>query len=420
MRGRKGSRLGGRLIAFGALAAAPSCQGEYPIAPTLCDEWCHAAQTDDCGFGGPASCVAACEREGLTRADCRQQFDEALACYRGTPREELCFPHFPCSEQEGALRLCVSDPACAAWCEATQGLGCGATETLFCVGTCQGTLLRSNCRSQFDEALACYRQHTRQELCEAWSSASGLPCEEQMQALRLCIRPGADVCGETPPCDGVEVPGLVAWYSFEGLGVRVQDRAGCDHTGDARGVTPCRPGAVGQAFEFGQDAFVSIPDSPAFAGLGQLTVEARVLHGGISGSGRVISHGDLVGGDSFGVDVFHDGLGLSLGGPYDPNTPSCAGMTTLRAFSSPLASGWHHVAVTVDHAALTAHFYLDGIRIGSQAIPNGALCPTHEPLFIGESFAGSIDELKLWNVVRGDEEICVAAQGSFQNGVCLR
>ncbi len=59
------------LVVLGLPGATSGCQGDYPIAPTACDEWCNASIEGDCFDYDPAACVASCERQGLTsNPDC--------------------------------------------------------------------------------------------------------------------------------------------------------------------------------------------------------------------------------------------------------------------------------------------------------------------------------------------------------------
>jgi hypothetical protein len=105
----------GRLtLAFGLLAAG--CQGEYPIAPTACDEWCHATKGFGCGFYDPAGCVSDCERQQFTRNNaCRPVFDAALRCFQNTPgaADQHCsfdgLGTRPCEAELQALYECASE-----------------------------------------------------------------------------------------------------------------------------------------------------------------------------------------------------------------------------------------------------------------------------------------------------------------------
>jgi hypothetical protein len=77
------------LLVIGNAALCASCQDAYPIAATECDEWCDASHLLACGSYNPADCVALCEQQRLSRADCRGYFETALDCLHGTPNSEL-------------------------------------------------------------------------------------------------------------------------------------------------------------------------------------------------------------------------------------------------------------------------------------------------------------------------------------------
>lgn len=95
-----------------------ACQGEYPLEPTLCDEWCDATRGFSCDFYDPAACVADCEQRGYTHAEaCRVPFREALACIRNTPgaAQWQCGFSFtgglapPCQTELQALYSCAEE-----------------------------------------------------------------------------------------------------------------------------------------------------------------------------------------------------------------------------------------------------------------------------------------------------------------------
>jgi hypothetical protein len=74
-----------------ALFSLQACQGDYPLAPTLCDDWCHLTESKDaCSFYSPSNCVRECEERGYTTR-CSAEFEAALACVKGHPsRKQSC------------------------------------------------------------------------------------------------------------------------------------------------------------------------------------------------------------------------------------------------------------------------------------------------------------------------------------------
>ncbi len=76
---------------------------------------------------------------------------------------------------------------------------------------------------------------------------------------------------------------------------------------------------------------------------------------------------------------------------------------------------WHHVAVSYDKDAVdkTIQFYVDGVAAGSIDITDTATTPWDKQLrYVGQSslnnidnFVGEIDELRIWNVPRTQQEV---------------
>ena len=105
-------RLARLTVGFALFALA--CQGEYPIAPTVCDEWCDATRGFGCDYYDPAACVSQCERDGLSReGPCKVHFDAALACIRSTPGAATWQCSFapstmqPCQNELQNLYMCA-------------------------------------------------------------------------------------------------------------------------------------------------------------------------------------------------------------------------------------------------------------------------------------------------------------------------
>lgn len=88
-----------------------ACQGEYPIAPTLCDELCHAQDNVKCGswLENPAECVLQCEAVRVTNGpDCDQLTALVVSCLQALPPGNDYCRELPCSEQYDALWRCQS------------------------------------------------------------------------------------------------------------------------------------------------------------------------------------------------------------------------------------------------------------------------------------------------------------------------
>src|SRR5439155_8144783 len=74
------------------------------------------------------------------------------------------------------------------------------------------------------------------------------------------------------------------------------------------------------------------------------------------------------------------------------------------------ANTWHHVAVTLNATTRALTLYLDGVQVAG-SVTAGTASANTAPLTIGQSvntadfFLGSIDDVRIWNVVRSPTDI---------------
>ena len=213
--------------------------------------------------------------------------------------------------------------------------------------------------------------------------------------LRICM---AVVVGLPVVVAGAQsVPGsLVGWWKLdEGTGTVAQDATGNEHDGALVQNPVWTTGKIGGALEFnGTDSFVKIPDDPAltFAVSKSYTLAAWVYvpevktgwHGivckGRQAGGGAMYYGIWIG-DNGGVPTWYYG--------------------TWPTWGTPVAGpGWYHIVVTQDAEANTKMLYLNGefdSKTSAQAGDAvGALLfgSDQEP---GDSFAGKIDDVQLYN-----------------------
>jgi hypothetical protein len=107
-------RSGAWLVVCGLALALPleGCSGGYPLPPTKCDEWCKVTRGAECkDFYNPASCVANCEESNLSVAECSDQFEATLACFRRSPNaliQRCVYDNQPddCSNEVQLLSTC--------------------------------------------------------------------------------------------------------------------------------------------------------------------------------------------------------------------------------------------------------------------------------------------------------------------------
>ncbi len=159
-----------------ALAFGVGCEGEYSLAPTLCDDWCVSVQRADCHEDRPDDCVSDCERENIGRAhpECEPEWRELSTCYANTDDAR-----FSCVEGDSR----PNDDVCV---EERVSLGNCVSERQ---GLCTELCIR--------EHAACGEQSWR---CEPDCAADPPGCDEEYSALYRCklSLPGECEPDETP------------------------------------------------------------------------------------------------------------------------------------------------------------------------------------------------------------------------------
>jgi hypothetical protein len=201
-----------------------------------------------------------------------------------------------------------------------------------------------------------------------------------------------------------QLSGLVAAYGFnEGSGSTVADASGNLLNGTITGATWTSAGRFGSALSFdGVNDLVTVNDSNLLDLTTGMTLEAWVKPTSLSGWTTVIlkeTSGELV---------------YSLYGASDTARPPSsyvriAGTTTGAVGSALLpVNGWSHLAATYDGATL--RLYVNGLQVGSLAVPGSITVSTGALRFAGNSvwgeyFAGLIDEIRIYNRALSQAEI---------------
>jgi hypothetical protein len=96
-----------------------ACSGDYPLAPTACDKYCHSTRDLQCAFYDPAGCVSQCERELKGDQACREQLNGVLSCFTANDaadRRCRAYATYPpnledanlCEALLGELEICSS------------------------------------------------------------------------------------------------------------------------------------------------------------------------------------------------------------------------------------------------------------------------------------------------------------------------
>jgi hypothetical protein len=134
---------------------------EYPIAPTLCDDWCLVTQRAGCEEDYPEGCVSDCEEEAIGRRfpRCEPAWQSLIECYRRAPASD-----FVCVEDE-------SRPGLVCLMERSSLAECASPLTGQCLDVC----LR--------ESRECERLEFA---CEERCAQLPGPCDTEQRALYEC------------------------------------------------------------------------------------------------------------------------------------------------------------------------------------------------------------------------------------------
>jgi hypothetical protein len=183
----------------------------------------------------------------------------------------------------------------------------------------------------------------------------------------------------------------------ENSGTTVGDASGQNNTGTALNTT-WTTGRYGRGLAFnGSNSWVTVNDSASLNLVNRLTLEAWVFPT-VNAGWRTIMLKEL--------DEIYGLYSSSAAGPW-------VGMNTgtyQELASSTLlpVNTWSHVAATWDGA--TQRLYVNGVQVASRAAA-GTLLTTSNPLRIGgnanwgEYFAGTIDEVRVYNRALSAAEI---------------
>jgi len=196
--------------------------------------------------------------------------------------------------------------------------------------------------------------------------------------------------------DNVRADSLVGWWKLDdGTGTTALDSSGNKHDGTLMKNPVWTTGMVGGALEFnGTDNFVRIPDDPAltFAVSKSYTLAAWVYVSQVTAGW----HGIVCKGRQSGGGAMYYGIWIGDNG----GVPTWY-YGTWPTWGSPVAApGWYYIVVTQDAGANTKMLYLNGefdSKTSAQAgDAAGALLfgSDQEP---GDSFAGKVDEVRLYN-----------------------
>ena len=183
----------------------------------------------------------------------------------------------------------------------------------------------------------------------------------------------------------------------ENSGTTVADASGQNNAGTALNTT-WTAGRYGRGLAFnGSNSWVTVNDSASLNLVNGLTLEAWVSPT-VSSGWRVIMLKEL--------DAIYELYASSSSGPV--GGVNSGGYQEVFSSTSLPTNTWSHVAATWD--GTTLRLYVNGVQVGSRAVA-GTLATTSNPLRIGadakwgEYFAGTIDEVRVYNRALSAAEI---------------
>lgn len=217
---KKRGRATTALAAASIFLALPKCDSTYPVAPTLCDEWCAAANRLHCSDDvDPLQCVLDCEQ--LRRLDSGEWMgppgrcdsprfellqcvralpDSAFSCVEGRTRRDMS----TCVEPTLHLTLCASrdtatwEDLCSGWARrcATQTGGDSDPDrwpSFYRKCTDPYHYVRGDCQEMQRSFIVCLQG--RELSCDTIPSRNNDVCSVERRALDLCDPRLAMVCG---------------------------------------------------------------------------------------------------------------------------------------------------------------------------------------------------------------------------------
>ncbi len=225
--------------------------------------------------------------------------------------------------------------------------------------------------------------------------------------------PCPDLCEAPPAC--VSPPaGLVAWWPFdETAGTAAADISGNLNLGAYHNGPLPAAGMVAGALAFnGIDSFVQVNHSPSIAlTSGRFTLDFWIRPAAGEIQGTIFRKAPL----GTGHDVFFGGPGFHLYYQAGHFLMYSGGLRDLSPNLTDHAPPeiWTFVAVTVDPPGKVVKLYINGLLAQATPIANISVANT-EPIIIGgndlgpgqnRAFAGSLDELELFDRVLSEQEI---------------
>ncbi|UCD50420.1 MAG: discoidin domain-containing protein [Phycisphaerales bacterium] len=231
--------------------------------------------------------------------------------------------------------------------------------------------------------------------------------------LGLCVLMLGFVQGITHGAD----PDPVGWWKFDdGSGTVARDSSANRNDGTLYGDPQWVAGQLAGALQLdGNDDYVELPIGSVMTTLREATLTLWVNWSGLGGSWQRI------------IDF---GSGTSAYLFLCPNNGANGAMRTSTTVggvwneydssAGPLATGWHHITITISGSAEIMTTYVDGEVVGSMSNITNTLDELGETTqnWIGRSqyvadpyFNGAVDDLRIYDVILSEDSIERVMQG---------
>ena len=193
--------------------------------------------------------------------------------------------------------------------------------------------------------------------------------------------------------------GLVAAYGFdEASGTTTADATGHGLTGTLTSVTRTTTGKFGGALTFnGTSSWVTVAHNAQLNLTTGMTLEAWVFPTALGANWRNVLIKERTGGEIYNLYAHTDTSGPSV---YVVRSAAPAAALDATGPAALPANTWTHLAATFDNTTL--RLFVNGVQVASRAVA-GPLLTSTGVLRIGgnslwgEFFAGTIDEVRIYN-----------------------
>jgi PKD repeat protein len=249
-----------------------------------------------------------------------------------------------------------------------------------------------------------------QSLTYSWNFGDGSPISNAANpshtyqnngtfAAKLTVSDGVNSASSGISISVTSSSGLVAAYSFDAdAGPTITDISGNGNSGVINTAHWTNSGKFGNALSFDGVSSATVTDSPSLDLTGSLTLEAWVMPTSFTGDFQPIIIKPM--------DSSFNQISYVLQGSSRPSKMPSIGLSAspenLMGPSPLPLNMWSHLAGTYDGS--TVRLYVNGVQVASEAVA-GPITTSTEAIRIGMSWAGVIDEVRIYNRAISASEI---------------